>query len=106
MEGRGNDPFPVVSDGEREPPTWKERVFGDHPQWREGKRGPRKGSVTITERGRDFEAIFDFDGGEELHYSGAIPGNGSWRGKSRAERRRGSGRDEIEVESVNPKRWG
>jgi hypothetical protein len=106
MEDRWNDPFPVVSFGERTPPTWEETVFGDHPRWKEGERGPRKGSVTITETGRDFEATFTFDGGEDLQYSGAIPGDGSWRGKSRARKRRGAGRDEIEVDSVNPKRWG
>jgi hypothetical protein len=106
MEGRQNDPFPVISDGERTPPTWEETVFGDHRRWREGERGPRKGSVTITESGRNFEATFRFDGEEDLEYSGEIPGNGSWQGKSRARRRRGSGRDEIEVDSTNPKRWG
>jgi hypothetical protein len=115
MEDRQNDRFPVVSYGTRTPPTWNEALHKDHPDWREGPRGPEIGTVTIAEagsRGRQptFTATFRFtDAPEELgemEYSGPIPGDGSWRGKGRAARRKGPGREEIEVDSVNPKRWG
>lgn len=96
----------------------EEQVFEDiGGAWQEGEWGAQIGTLTLkqsptTVPGRIFvRAIFVFDDGDSVEYAGLVPGEGSWHGKGRFGYRGGTGkfakpRGELDVESVNPKRWG
>jgi len=95
---------------------WQEPIYdAKDVDWKKGKHGPEFGSVKLThadeENPKSVVAVFTFDDGDEVTYDGGVPGNGSWKGKGRTTFREGTGKfenrnDEIDVESVNPKRWG
>jgi hypothetical protein len=120
--------FPAISNGQagpagandREPQpdrSWDETVYEDiGGDWRNGEWGEEIGKVTLkqsrsSDRGIVVEASFRFDDDETVELSGPVPGNGTWRGKSKLRIVRGTGkfadrRGEVEVDSTNPKRWG
>jgi hypothetical protein len=115
--------FPVVSDGEIGPPKRgekrQERMFqlDEGMDWKKGDRGDKVGTIHLTHPKDDtpktFNARFEFDDGDTVEYEGRIPGDGSWKGKERVRFRNGKGKgkfrdrdDEIDLETVNPKRWG
>lgn len=115
--------FPVVSDGAIEPPNRGEKrqeamfQLDKGMKWQKGERGDKVGTLHLSHPEDDspktFDARFEFDDGDSVEYEGRIPGNGTWKGKERVRFRKGRGEgkfkdrdDEIEVDSVNPKRWG
>jgi hypothetical protein len=123
--------FPAISNGNgrRVGPSLAEATFGDTVleeetlyedvggDWRKGEWGEAIGTVTLRQSptsvpGRVLlSAWFVFDNGESAEYSGLVPGEGSWRGVSRLGYGGGTGkfadrRGHLEVDSVNPKRWG
>jgi hypothetical protein len=110
--------FPAVSDGKPKPPkrgeTQTETLFQyeENKDWKKGEWGPKIGKVHLVHAGdadppKSVEATFNFDNGDTVTYQGDTPGNGSWKGKGRL-RQKGSSRfpADLDVESVNPKRWG
>jgi hypothetical protein len=114
--------FPAVSNGEAKTPeagkTFEENLFqyDETRDWTKSEHGLRIGRVLLTYpkapvKPKRVEAAFEFDNRETVTYEGPIPGNGSWKGRGGLQFQRGSGKfkdrgDEIEVDSVNPKRWG
>lgn len=123
--------FPAISDRDDRHvgPSLADAKFGDTVideetlyedtggDWKKGEWGPAIGTVTLTQsptttRGRILvTASFVFDNGDTAEYAGLVPGEGSWRGKGRLGYRGGTGRfadrrDQLDVESVNPRRWG
>ena len=108
--------FPVVSDGAIEPPKRGEKrqetmfQLDEGMDWKKGDRGGKVGTIKLTHPEDDtpktFNARFEFDDGDSVEYEGKVPGDGSWKGKSKLKRRKGSKKEEIEVDTVNPKRWG
>jgi hypothetical protein len=100
--------FPAISDKEQRPQSeeaTRETLFEDHPDWKDGARGPQIGTVRLTSTTSEFT----FGDGDKVTYEGSVPASG--KGRVRFKRNSGSGKfrgrdDEIDVESVNPKRWG
>jgi hypothetical protein len=110
--------FPVISDGpthQESGKTWKEKML-DAEGMDGGKPGEPFGMVTLTNEttpdgkpAKKFEAEFSFGDGDTATYGGKIPGDGSWKGKEKLKlqkKGRRPRRDEIELVSTNPKRWG
>jgi hypothetical protein len=110
--------FPAVSDGKPKPPKQGEPQvetvyeYEEGKNWKKGEWGPKIGTVRLEHVGdgdppKKVEARFQFDNGETVTYEGDVPGNGSWVGKGRFHQQ-GSSRfpADLDVESVNPKRWG
>ena len=110
--------FPVISFSESGAPV-SGRVEEETMYDAEGKtgsdRGEEFGTVTLMyeekpgEKPKKFVAEFAFHDGDSCSYEGKIPGNGSWKGKEKLKLRRKGRRprkNEIEVDSWNPKRWG
>jgi hypothetical protein len=123
--------FPAISEskGQRVGPPLPDAKFGDtvleeEPlyeetggDWRKGEWGEQIGTVTLshhptTVKGRILvHATFRFNDDEIVEYAGLVPGNGSWQGQGRLGYLGGSGkfsdpRDDLDVDSTNPKRWG
>jgi hypothetical protein len=100
--------FPAISYKEQHPASEEatpETLFEDHPDWKDGARGPRIGTVRLT----SSTSVFTFDDGDKVTYEGSVPASG--KGRVRFKRDSGTGKfrgrdDEIDVESANPKRWG
>lgn len=129
VEGPRYD-FPAISDEGRDAgPSFSDAGFGDVSfreetlfgdvggDWKHGERGDPIGTVSLqhsptTIPGRVWvRASFAFDDGDTVEYAGLVPGNGSWQGRGRVGYLGGTGkfvepRGELDVESVNPKRWG
>jgi hypothetical protein len=121
--------FPVISEREDteagaelsqpdKTEAWEEVVYEESGEnWREGDRGPAIGTVMLRQYGlKDTKRVrvrawFVFDDGDTVEYAGLVPGNGTWKGKSRFGFRGGTGKfadrgGELNVDSTNPKRWG
>jgi len=112
--------FPVVSLSKPKRPKrgeeWQETIYDAKDRdWKKGEHGEKFGTVKMThadeEDPKSVTTQFTFDDGDTVTYEGKVPGNGFWKGKERHRFREGIGKfegrdDEIEVESVNPKRWG
>jgi hypothetical protein len=121
--------FPAISDrgprpadtSSREPQpgdTWDETVYEDTGgDWRNGEWGDEIGKVTLkqsrtSDRGNVVEASFTFTDTDTVELSGAVPGNGTWRGKGSLRIVKGTGKfadrkgRDVTVDSTNPKRWG
>jgi len=110
--------FPVASFVEHEPPgkgeRWDDPIHDvEGRDWENGERGDECGTVTVVHEDKPFpkrfEATFVFKDGDSATYGGKVPGNGSWKGKEKLKLLRKGARprkDEIEVDSRNPKRWG
>jgi hypothetical protein len=110
--------FPAVSDGNPKRPkrgeTQRETLFeyDQKKDWKKRGWGRKIGQVRLVHADEDqpksVEVVFEFDNGESVTYEGTIPGNGAWKGKDRLQRKEGPSRfkDQLDVESVNPKRWG
>jgi hypothetical protein len=121
--------FPAISDrgaqspgpSPREPQpgdTWDETVYEDTGgDWKNGEWGDEIGKVTLkhsgaSDRGVVVHASFTFHGDDNtIEATGPVPGNGTWRGKGTLRIVRSTGKfanrkDELPVESTNPKRWG
>jgi hypothetical protein len=108
--------FPVISFGDSGAPV-PGGVEVETMYDAEGKtgadRGEEFGTVTLTyeekPKPKMFVAEFAFHDGDSVTYEGKIPGGGSWKGKEKLKLRRKGRRprkNEIEVDSWNPKRWG
>jgi hypothetical protein len=109
--------FPAVSDGKPKRPKHRETQeealyeYDEAKDWKKGEWGQWIGTVRLVHADGDpakkVEAVFEFENGETVTYEGDVPGNGSWLGKGRL-RQKGSSRfpADLDVESVNPKRWG
>jgi hypothetical protein len=111
--------FPAVSEESPSTPGGGERsseMVETVYQWKGPEKygkGEKIGSVTVRSNGARFTADFTFDDRDIVTLDGAIPGNGSWKGKGKATYVRGKGTGkfanrtgDIEIESDNPKRWG
>jgi hypothetical protein len=107
--------FPVVSRGESKTgpgATWDETTHEARDDGDEA--GEKVGKVTIKNGEEDppktFTADFRFDDNDTATYGGKIPKqNGFWKGKEKLKLQKKNGKnfkDEIEVHSWNPKRWG
>lgn len=105
--------FPVVSDGPNQQGAGAEWDEDIHEAIGPGyEAGQKVGTVRLTNEEKDppkrVTAAFSFDNGDTATYEGKIPGNGSWNGKDKLQKKSGKTKfkDEIEVRSSNPKRWG
>ncbi|HET7236743.1 MAG TPA: hypothetical protein VFK59_09970 [Actinomycetota bacterium] len=104
--------YPVLSDGQmdaKNPNRWTETVWEWTDSWEPA--GDPIGSVTIVDHGatEGFTATFDFKGPPFTIVTGKVPTKDGrrWNGKGRATARKQGREDkEIDIEFVNPKKWG
>ena len=109
--------FPAISDDGRKGPkpgdAWTESVWDAAGSGFE--KGSPSGSVTIeAQRGGGpprLRASFAFSDGDSVILEGEVPGMGTWLGSGRVAYVSGTGKfvgrtGEIDVEFVNPKKWG
>lgn len=107
--------FKVISDGSDRGHVpgdpWVETVWKEDPpdSWGHGE---ELGKVTIHALGPQGSPAFwaEFDFGKkypDVWVRGTVPNGQEWRGTAKA-KAKGAGRerDDVDVEFVNPKRWG
>jgi hypothetical protein len=105
--------FPVVSNGANQQGAgaeWDEDIKVAIGPGFEG--GEKVGTVRLTNEDKDppkrVTAAFAFDNRDTATYEGKIPGDGSWNGEEKLQKKGGKKKfkDEIKLLSSNPKRWG
>ena len=107
--------FSVISEGgegRKSNPPWDETVWeADSPtSWNKGQ---KLGEVRMNPMGSspnpDFRATFKWDDRryKPSQVEGKVPGGDQWQGQGKA-KAKSEGRDdkEVDIEFVNPKRWG
>jgi hypothetical protein len=130
MQGQGPElryDFPVVSDdaqfarGDLSAAEPGDQLVSRETLYQAGSgrfdKGPVVGTLTLIQVvSVDPEVIivrasFRFDDGDRVAFEGEAPGNGSWNGEGLFGYVTGTGkfkfpRDNLPVDSQNPKRWG